>query len=795
MASKIFTPRIKRVGFADPLTSSPGQSKPKISPSGDVTHKKSNDDIKESAGYKDMPSSVSELLYALHEKTVDDILSDEASQHSSRFDDYSQIPRTSDTPDYGRSPDRSQGTQQRLQAEFQLSSPDWALGKRIIPHILSDFELADDTTSESGSEMSSELEFESATESRSQPKSTTTLESIMLPPDSPQPNALLTDIESIDLSGSPAPQSPPYSTARDYRRSQDSDDETSDFEFDSDCEEDYHRFPLVSRPLVRDLGFALCATDFMQKGVYPVNRAEKRTFVDYASQKASEISMTEEEFARMMNALRGVYLLQWGEKTGKAPKVPPEAGQNAMTGDGKDQLWVNSGEHSAVKSQTQPAALGFESVESLPHADSVDEQDGDVVLESRLNERKFKAMKHSVSKSSGRLNPVSIGEPEKGCMTLPDESKLGSPDWRTTAAAIDVSLPKTPSCGSGSPRMERKPVGQKGKPSGGGVEEKATKAEAALDHAATSGKKRKQDDDIIIIPKRHPENTASVDKSKRRKKAHRSSGNHNSSNRSSTLPVQLNKNAQPDIKYLEKAAKDITTNTTERSNALQSQQRSDIESFGTERLNRLSIEPIRDIRPDTTQQSEKSTNTFTSLHAKNASNSASIERPTAPQPVQISRYSNSRQYSGNRGAGSKNAVESEKMESIQESGKVKKAGQSRKRRTTRGTADVTELTGPGKGDKTNKATSSQPHTLVKLDIATRPGTGKTGSDCQAQMQHRAQLKIKQAKSRHANPNWSPRTPTKAKARPAEKEPSGFPTPMIRKGEPPALRYGPYTSRR
>ncbi|PYI15616.1 hypothetical protein BO99DRAFT_445962, partial [Aspergillus violaceofuscus CBS 115571] len=746
------TPRTKRVEFAEPLTSSPRRSYTNAITSKDVTEAITHTPMKDSAMVKDMAYSASDLLHALHEKTVDDILSDEASQHSSRFDDYSQTSDHNHTPDYSRSPDWSHGSQRQSPTARQLSSPDWALGKRIIPDYRSDSESGDDSTSESGSAVSFEPGFESAAQSRSETKPDSNSEPIMLPPDSPKQSALHPDIESIDLLKSPSPSVSldpgSYSTAREHTGSQDADDDTSEFEFDSEWEEDYHQFPSVSRPQVRELGFALCRSDFMRRGIYPVKRAAKRAFVDYASQKAVEIGMTEWEFERMMRALRGVYLLQWGAKSGDDSKVIPETGSKPESDDGQEKDPVGPRDSPVVISESQQAASGPKSVESLPGAVLADDQGEDVVLGTRQDEPKPKNMAASVFESLQRLDFASADESGKGSAKSIDKSRPSSPKENNTAAPIDVDLTAASPATGKSPTMGTEQTDRKKRPSGEGLAEKSTKKmKAPVDDSSIGRKKRKQDESPLLS-KAQPGHASHSDKSKRRKKTRSSSESHASSNPASTPPVQLNGDG--------KATKDKATNSA-KTKSLQSKKAYKLADDGLEYVGQLTAEPKRNPRmASTAQQPKKTITTSKSMQPKNTIESVIPKGSTNQQPIQTARSWNSNQSNGTQKAGgSKITARPAQAREFEKSGNLKKASTAKGHLNNRDTAVLIDLTDPEKGKHANKAKDPNLHkpgtpAMTKgSKLATLEGQI---SDIQAQIQHQGLLKAKQAATRRANPN-------------------------------------------
>ncbi|OJJ99186.1 hypothetical protein ASPACDRAFT_1888798, partial [Aspergillus aculeatus ATCC 16872] len=693
------TPRAKRVEFAEPLTSSPHRSYTNATTSNNVTETTPHTDAKDSAIVKDMAYCASGLLYALHEKTVDEILSDEASQHSSRFDDYSQIPDHNHTPGYSRSPDWSHGTQRQSPTTRQLSSRNWALGKRIIPYHGPDSDSGDDYTSESGSAVSSELGFESVAQSRPESKSKSSAEPAMLPPDSPEQHYLHADIESIDLLKSPSPSLSPepgsYSTAREHMGSQDAYDDTSEFEFDSEWEEDYDQFPSVSRPQVRELGFALCTSDFMRKGIYPVKRSEKRAFVDYASQKAVEIGMTEDEFERMMRALRGVYLLQWGENKGNDSKVDPESGSKPDSDRGPERGLVSPKDPSAVTSENQQAASGRKSVESLPDANLADDQGEDVIAGTKQDESIPKDMEASVSESLQRLDFASADESGKGSATSLDKAGPASPNGKIMATPIDVDLAIASPTTSKSHKVGTEQIDQKGPPSGKGLEEKSTKKlKMSVDDSSNGGKKRKQGESPLLSEDQ-PGNASHFEKSKRRKKTRSSSEGHTSSDRASTSSVQLNRGVQPQKKQSEKAAKEKATSSG-KTKSLQSKQAYKLADDGIECVGQLTAEPKQNPRmADATEQLRQTIISANSMQSKKASESVIPQKSTTQQAIQIARSSNSNQSSGtHRAGGSKVTARPAQARDSEKSGNTKKVGSAKGHSNNHDIAELIDLTRP-----------------------------------------------------------------------------------------------------
>ncbi|RAH50689.1 uncharacterized protein BO95DRAFT_159568 [Aspergillus brunneoviolaceus CBS 621.78] len=796
------TPKIKRVEFAESLTSSPHRSYTNATTSNNVTEGTPHPDTKDSAIVKDMTYCASDLLYALHERTVDHILSDEVSQHSSRFDDYSQTSVHNHTPDYSRSPDWSHGTQRQSPTTRQLSSPNWALGKRIIPYHGPDSDSGDDCTSESGSAVSSELGFESVAQSRPESKFKSNAEL-----HSSEQHPLHADIESIDLLKSPSPSVSPepgsYSTAREHTGSQDAYDDTSEFEFDSEWEEDYDQFPSVSRPQVRELGFALCTSDFMRKGIYPVKRSEKRAFVDYASQKAVEIGMTEDEFERMMRALRGVYLLQWGENKGNDSKVNPESGSKPDSDRGPERGSVSPKHPSAVTSENQQAASGRKSVESLPDANLADDQGEDVIAGTKQDEPKPKDMEASVSESLQRLDFASADESGKGSATSLDKAGPASPNGKIMATPIDVDLAVASPATSKSPKMGTEQIDQKEQPSGKGLEEKSTKKlKMPVDDSSYGGRKRKQGESPLPS-KDQPGNASHSEKSKRRKKTRSSSEDHTSLDRASTPSVQLDRDVQPQKKQSEKAAKEKATSPG-KTKSLQSKKAYKLADDGIECVGQLTAEPQRNPRMvGTTQQLKKTIIPANSWQLTNASESVIPEKSTNQQPIQIARSSNSNQSSGtHKAGGSKVTARPAQARESEKRGNLKKVGLTKGHSNNHDTAELIDLTKPENGKHANKAKDPNFHkpgtpAMTKgSDLAELEGQI---SDIQAQIRHQGLLKAKQAETRRANPNKSPRLLKngKAKGRPAKKstraEHLDFSTPMNRKVQPPAMRYGPYSS--
>ncbi|RAL08223.1 uncharacterized protein BO97DRAFT_428529 [Aspergillus homomorphus CBS 101889] len=741
--STLSTLKTKRVGFADPLTSSPGRSNTNTNTHKDATEdkEKRNVDAKDSVTYKGMPLSATELLHALHSSIVDEILSDEVSRHSTPFEDYSH------------SPDWSQ-----RQTEQGLSSPDWEMGDPIIPQPWLAASTADESMSESDSD--SEPGFASALQSQTQTQvpannSTSVMEVEFT--EVAEKSAPCAAIESIDLVKSPTPEPQPYFDAREHTASQSlaaaAEDSCSEFEFDSDCEDDYHQFPSVSREPVRNLGFELCAAEFMRKGVYPVKRMEKRAFVDYASQKAMEIGMTEEEFARMMRALRGVYLLQWGEKmrkdsegisTEKSDANPvhgPEVSQVEPVGRRRKESELMSAESGAVQPDVTPGTLQ------------------PVLIEE------------SEAESAENSKVTAADGSQKDSATPLDQVALDPPSISASASNLDAaSPPKTPVKHEPT-QMSTMQTDQEEKANDKGTRIKADKkTKAPVDNSSANEKKRKHDGSPIILDQDQQANTVLTQKRKQRKKARLSSESHPSSDPVVKLSVQSSETARQQNKLPNKTTKDMPGNTSIQNSASQGKQANELaKAGGLGCAKHFTTEPLRDAKNlEKSQQLKEGTTPAKSVLPRNATKGDNLKKPAGPKPMEASKPSDS-----------KPSKESCGVQKGGDSKVITKPKRSKGRQDTSNAADVIDLTGA----ELQRSMDKKPNKDFKPQ-----------SDFSASFPQQSMLKSKQAKSRQANARSNPSTPRIAR-KPKKADATDFPTPMIRKGQqqPPAMRYGPYTS--